>query len=180
MLEHPYNLAVFSVAAAVTYGYSAYQVLAQVSVKTGVETVGSVLQDRSDALVILVGILILLGMYIWFVIVPNRREEAKYREEKRKEDIESRRREDEIKLMQASGIAELSKTSANVDRTTSSTRDLALAIIDAKRIQFDALSVINESMENIDISDFIAQGNAILDYARRQEGDSVNWSTPRK
>lgn len=138
------------------------------AVSTGVDGVTSVLDGRSESLVILVGIIILAGLYIWFVVVPSRKDDSEAKKLAATQDAEHKRRQDEIQMLQAKSIESLASVTKDTHVNSKITKTNTQTIIEAIGLEYRALRKINDTIEGVDISDELSKGEGLLEFAKRQ------------
>ncbi len=101
----------------------------QVDVSTAAGTASSILADRSDAMVILVGLIGLVAFWLWKIHLPQKQSEQKLREADK-----------EIHQANASTLAELSKVTTGIHQTTLSSNSTLKAMIEVKEIELECIS----------------------------------------
>lgn len=121
---------------------------------TAINTGTSILADRSDAMVILVGVLALAALWIWKVHIPRVESERKLHEANK-----------EIHQTNASTLGELSKVTSTIHSTTLSSNSTLRAIVEVKEIELDCLSSVGEKT-NCDIRDKISEARGVLRAVR--------------
>lgn len=100
-----------------------------VTTATAASTASSLLSDRSDAMVILVGVLGIVALWIWKIQIPAKQSEQKLREADK-----------EIHHQNAATLAELSKVTTGIHDKTVHTHKNLTAMMEVKDIELDCLS----------------------------------------
>lgn len=121
---------------------------------TAVSTGSSLLADRSDAMVILVGVIALAALWIWKVHIPRVESERKLHEANK-----------EIHQTNANTLGELSKVTASIHSTTLSSNTTIRAIVEVKELELDCIGVVAEKT-GCDIRDKLSEARGVMRAVR--------------
>lgn len=125
-------------------------VLAQDAVGGVATTVSSILSGRSDAMVILIGTMLLGGFWLWKIHLPRQESDRKLREADKA-----------IHETNSQTLAELGKVTAGVHSTTVDSNKTLRAMIEVKHIEIDCLSAVSE-FTKCDIREQLAEARGVL------------------
>jgi cytoskeletal protein RodZ len=129
--------------------------LAQIDAATSVTGAAtSILSDRSDAMVILVGMIALAGFWLWKVHMPRQQFEQKLREADKA-----------IHQSNANTLEELSKVTTTVHQTTTHSNTTLRAMVEVKEIELDCIGRVAEKAQ-CDISSQLAEARGVLRAVR--------------
>lgn len=130
-------------------------ILAQVdTVTTATGAASSILADRSDAMVILVGLILLCALWIWKIHLPQKQSEQKLREADK-----------EIHATNSRTLAELTKMTAKIDNTTNHSSNTIKAIAEVKSIELDCIDEIAGKV-HCDVTAMTAEARGVLRAVR--------------
>ena len=121
---------------------------------TAVSTGSSILADRSDAMVILVGVIALAALWIWKVHIPRVESERKLHEANK-----------EIHQTNANTLGELSKVTASIHSTTLNSNTTIRAIVEVKELELDCIGVVAEKT-GCDIRDKLSEARGVMRAVR--------------
>jgi hypothetical protein len=121
---------------------------------TAVSTGTSLLADRSDAMVILVGVIALAALWIWKVHIPRVESERKLHEANK-----------EIHQTNANTLGELSKVTASIHSTTLNSNTTIRAIVEVKELELDCIGVVAEKT-GCDIRDKLSEARGVMRAVR--------------
>ncbi len=121
---------------------------------TAVSTGTTLLADRSDAMVILVGVIALAALWIWKVHIPRVESERKLHEANK-----------EIHQTNANTLGELSKITSTIHTTTTQSNTTLRAIVEIKDIELECIDVIAEKTQ-CDIRDKISEARGVMRAVR--------------
>jgi hypothetical protein len=130
------------------------QAFAQVDVGTAVTSANNILADRSDAMVILVGVILLCALWIWKIHLPQKQSEQKLREADK-----------EIHATNAQTLSELTKMTSKIDQTTSHSNNTVKAMAEVKGIELDCIDQIAQKVQ-CDITSKTAEARGVLRAVR--------------
>jgi hypothetical protein len=106
---------------------------------TAATAASSLLSGRSDSMLVLAGVLVLAGLWIWYIAIP-----------KSKVDQESRKMQDETSRMHAETLDKLTQITSTIHNTTSKSGTTLNAIMMLKKIEVECFDIIaNETKCNI-------------------------------
>jgi len=128
--------------------------IAQIDAGTAANTATSILADRSDAMVILVGLILLCALWIWKIHLPQKQSEQKLREADKA-----------IHQTNAQTLSELSKMTAKIYHTTSHSSNTVKAIAEVKTIELDCIDMIANQVQ-CDITAKTAEARGVLRAVR--------------
>ncbi len=129
--------------------------LAQVDVGTAaVGTASSILADRSDAMVILVGVLGLVALWVWKVILPQKASEQRLRDADKA-----------IHQQNAATLSELGKVTTGIHQTTLHSNTTLRAIVEVKEIELECIGKIAD-VAKCDIRDKLAEARGVMRAVR--------------
>jgi cytoskeletal protein RodZ len=121
---------------------------------TAVSTGTTLLADRSDAMVILVGVIALAALWIWKVHIPRVESERKLHEANK-----------EIHQTNANTLGELSKVTSSIHTTSTQSNTTLRAIVEIKEIELECIGVIAEKTQ-CDIKDKISEARGVMRAVR--------------
>jgi hypothetical protein len=124
------------------------------TVSTAVNTTTSFLSDRSDAMVILVAVIVLFALWLWKVHIPRQESERKLREADK-----------EIHSANAATLAELSKITTGIHQHTAHSTTTLRAMIEVKEIEIDCIDKVSNAA-GCDIRDKLAEARGVLRAVR--------------
>lgn len=117
---------------------------------TAVGTASSILADRSDAMVILVGLIGLAAFWLWKIHLPQKQSEQKLREADK-----------EIHQTNATTLAELSKVTAGIHETTAHSSSTLRAIVEVKEIELECIGKMAD-FTKCDIREKISEARGVI------------------
>lgn len=117
---------------------------------TAINSTSSFLADRSDAMVILVGLILLGALWIWKVHIPRQESDRRMREADK-----------EIHRTNSETLSQLSKVTENISKTTSSSCTTIHAMVEVKEIELNCISSIADKTQ-CDIKEQIAEARGVL------------------
>ena len=100
---------------------------------TAVTTGTNFLSNRSDAMVILVLVLVGVILFIWKILIPQKQSEARLRDADK-----------EIHRMNANTLTELSKVTTGIHEKTTQSHKTISAMMEVKEIELTAIGKIAE------------------------------------
>lgn len=118
-----------------------------------VSTAGEVsnfLGNRSDAMVILVGVMALFGFWLWKIHLPRQDSDRKLREADKA-----------IHETNAQTLAELGKVTSGVHVTTIDSNKTLRAMVEVKHIEIDCLGIVAKAA-NCDLKEQLAEARGVL------------------
>ena len=121
---------------------------------TAINTGTSLLSNRSDAMVILVGVLALIGLWIWKVHIPRVESERKIHEANK-----------EIHQTNANTLGELSKVTSSIHATATHSNTTLRAIVEIKEIELECIDVIAEKTQ-CNIREKISEARGVMRAVR--------------
>jgi hypothetical protein len=121
---------------------------------TAVGTASSILADRSDAMVILVGLIGLAAFWLWKIHLPQKQSEQKLREADK-----------EIHQTNAATLAELSKVTTGIHQTTLHTNTTLRAIVEVEDIKLECIGMIADATK-CDVRDQLAEARGVMRAVR--------------
>lgn len=121
---------------------------------TAVSTGSTLLADRSDAMVILVGVIALAALWIWKVHIPRVESERKLHEAYR-----------EIHQTNADTLGDLSKVTSNIHTTTTNSNTTLRAIVEVKELELDCIGIIAEKSQ-CDVRDKLSEARGVMRAVR--------------
>ncbi len=121
---------------------------------TAINTGTSLLSNRSDAMVILVGFLALAALWIWKVHIPRVESERKLHEANK-----------EIHQTNADTLGELCKVTTSIHATATHSNTTLRAIVEIKEIELECIDVIAEKTQ-CDIRDKISEARGVMRAVR--------------
>ena len=125
-------------------------IFAQDPVSATAGSVGNLLADRSDAMVILVGVMVLFGFWMWKIHLPRQESDRKLKEADKL-----------IHETNALTLAELGKVTAGVHITTIDSNKTLRAMVEVKHIELDALAIVSRAA-NCDLREQLAEARGVL------------------
>ena len=137
------------------------------AVNSAVESVGNRLQVGSEALVILVLGAVGLGFWVYFVVMPDRKAAREERLLRAQSEAEEKQRVDEINLLQAKVISELSTITAESRDHAAAARDNTLVLLQAGLIAANSLQKVNDHFPEIDLAEEVHTIKAVLGLNNR-------------
>ena len=121
---------------------------------TAASTVSSLLSDRSDAMVILVGLIIVAILWIWKVLIPQRESDQALREADKK-----------IHQENAATLSKLSAVTASIHSNTAHSNTTIRAMLEVKEIELDCIGMISNHTQ-CDVRDKLAEAKGVLRAVR--------------
>jgi cytoskeletal protein RodZ len=121
---------------------------------TAVSTATGILADRSDAMIILVGVIVLAALWLWKVHIPRQESERKLREADK-----------EIHAANANTLSELSKITTGIHQTTTHSHTTIRAMLEVKEIELDCIDTVSEKA-GCDIRAKISEARGVLRAVR--------------
>lgn len=125
-------------------------IFAQDPVSVTAGSVGSLLADRSDAMVILVGVMVLFGFWMWKIHLPRQESDRKLKEADKI-----------IHETNSKTLAELGRVSAGVHVTAIDSNKTLRAMVEVKHIELDCLAVVSRAA-NCDLKEQLAEARGVL------------------
>ena len=123
---------------------------AQTEVTTAVSAASSLLDGRSDAMVILVAVLVIVAVWIWKVVLPQKASDQRPRDADK-----------EIHRQNANTLAELSKVTTGIHDKTAQSHKTLSAMVEVKEIELCALGKISD-FTKCDIREEISEAKGVL------------------
>jgi hypothetical protein len=117
---------------------------------TAVSTGSSLLADRSDAMVILVLVIIAVILWIWKVVIPQKQSDAKLRDADK-----------EIHMQNANTLAELSKVTTGIHDKTNQSHKTISAMMEVKEIELGAIGKIAD-FTKCDIREELSEARGVI------------------
>jgi len=127
---------------------------ARMDTTTAVNTASNVLADRSDAMIILVAVIVLFALWLWKVHIPRQESERKMREADK-----------EIHQSNASTLSELSKITTGIHQNTTHSSTTLRAIVEVKEIELDCLGILADKT-GCDIREKLSEARGVLRAVR--------------
>ena len=121
---------------------------------TAVSTGSSILEGRSDAMVILVGVIALAALWIWKIHIPRVESERKLHEANK-----------EIHQTNANTLGELSKVTSTIHTTTLNSNTTLRAIVEVKELELDCIGVVAEKA-GCDVRDKLSEARGVMRAVR--------------
>lgn len=127
---------------------------AELDTNTVTGAASSILSDRSDAMLILVGLICLFGFWLWKIHLPRQESEQKLREADKA-----------IHQSNAATLEELSKVTTTVHQTTTHSNTTLRAMVEVKEIELDCIDKV-ASATQCDIRSELAEARGVLRAVR--------------
>jgi hypothetical protein len=121
---------------------------------TAVNAGSSILANRSDAMVILVGLIALAALWIWKIHIPRVESERKLHEANK-----------EIHQTNANTLGELSKVTSTIHATTINSNTTLRAIVEVKELELECIGVVAEK-SGCDIRDKLSEARGVMRAVR--------------
>jgi hypothetical protein len=121
---------------------------------TAVNAGSSILANRSDAMVILVGLIALAALWIWKIHIPRVESERKLHEANK-----------EIHQTNANTLGELSKVTSTIHTTTINSNTTLRAIVEVKELELECIGVVAEK-SGCDIRDKLSEARGVMRAVR--------------
>lgn len=129
-------------------------IFAQDVTTTAVGTASTILEDRSDAMVILVAVLGILALWIWKVLIPQKASEQKLREADK-----------EIHAQNASTLSKLTDVAKSIHTTTMHSNSTLRAFTEIKHKELCMLDKVSTAA-GCDIKSDLSECRGILSAVR--------------
>ncbi|MFO0940070.1 MAG: hypothetical protein U0930_04820 [Pirellulales bacterium] len=121
---------------------------------TAIQSTNSLLSNRSDAMVILVGLIVLAAFWLWKIQLPRLESERKLREADK-----------EIHRTNSETLAKLSTLTEGIHQTTNNSLTTIHAMVEVKEIELDCITEIADKTE-CDVREKIAEAKGVLRAVR--------------
>ena len=126
----------------------------ELGVGAAASTASSILADRSDAMVILVGLIGLVAFWLWKIHLPQKQSEQKLRESDKI-----------IHEINSQTLSELSKLTGGIHQTTQHSSSTIRAMVEVKEIEIECMGKIAE-LTKCDIRDKLSEARGVLRAVR--------------
>lgn len=120
-------------------------------------SVTTLLSGRSDTVFLLVVAAVLLVLYVWKIVIPDREAKRKMQE-----------KQQEITEQQAKTLAEICRVSTNIDANTMNTFQHTTAIVHVLGKFVDCMRKATEKT-GVDISDELSEMRGMLSVVRKEK-----------
>lgn len=98
---------------------------------TAANAASTLLSGRSDSMIMLAGVGVLAGLWIWYIAIP-----------KSKADVDSRKMQDETSRMHAETLDKLTQVTSAIHTNTSRSGTTLNAIMTIKKLEIDCFDTI--------------------------------------
>ena len=128
--------------------------LLQVDVTAAAGTASSILADRSDAMVILVGMIGLVALWVWKILIPQKASDQKLREADK-----------EIHLANAATLQKLGEVTTGIHQVTIHSNTTLRAMVEVKDLEFDVMGKISQHT-GCDVKEELAEMRGVMRAVR--------------
>lgn len=123
---------------------------AQIDPNTAVNATTSILEGRSESLIILVLVILVFGFWLWKIHLPRVESEKRLREADK-----------EIQKTNTQTLAEISKVTASIHGTTHHSSNTLSAMLTVKKIEVDCIEAVSQN-SGIDLTKQLSEIRGVL------------------